>query len=96
LVKILAYGDKEAVIRLLLDASLDVAIIAIAESPELGLDDSKSISACVSKLRIIHPETVPVSHRACGNYLHCYLARNNSVSRDFDAGMMLGTDGLLA
>jgi branched-chain amino acid aminotransferase len=96
LVKILAYWGEEAVIRLVLDAPLDVAIFAIAESPELGLDDAKPISACVSKWRKIHPETVPVAAKACANYLNGYLARKDAVSRGFNVGIMLGTDGFLA
>ena len=96
LVKIIAYWGEEAVIRLVLDAPLDVAIFAIGESPELGLDDSKPISACVSKWRKIHPETVPVAAKACANYLNGYLARKDAVSRGFNVGIMLGTDGFLA
>jgi len=96
LVKILAYWGEEAVIRLVLDAPLDVAIFAIAESPELGLDDAKPISACVSKWRKIHPETVPVAAKACSNYLNGYLARKDAASRGFNVGIMLGTDGFLA
>jgi branched-chain amino acid aminotransferase len=96
LVKILAYWSEEAVIQLVLDAPLDVAIFAVAESPQLGLDDSKPIAACVSKWRKIHPATVPVEAKACANYLNGYLARKDAVSRGFDVGIMLGTDGFLA
>jgi branched-chain amino acid aminotransferase len=96
LVKILAYWGEEAVIQLVLDAPLDVAIFAVAESPQLGLDDSKPIAACVSKWRKIHPATVPVEAKACANYLNGYLARKDAVSRGFDVGIMLGTDGFLA
>ncbi|UCD79189.1 MAG: aminotransferase class IV [Desulfobacterales bacterium] len=96
LVKILAYWGEEAIIRLVLDAPLDVAIFTIAESPELGLDDAKPISACVSKWRKIHPETVPVAAKACANYLNGYLARKDAASRGFNVGLMLGTDGFLA
>jgi branched-chain amino acid aminotransferase len=96
LVKILAYWGEEAVIRLVMEAPLDVAIFAIAESPELGLDDSKPITACVSKWRKIHPETVPVAAKACANYLNGYLARKDAVGRGFNVGIMLGTDGFLA
>lgn len=96
LVKILAYWGEEAIIQLVLDAPLDVAIFAIAESPQLGLDDSKPIAACVSKWRKIHPATVPVAAKACANYLNGYLARKDAVSRGFNIGIMLGTDGFLA
>jgi branched-chain amino acid aminotransferase len=96
LIKILAYWSEEAVIRLVLDAPLDVAIFAIPESPELGLDDSKAISACISKWRKIHPETVPVAAKACSNYLNGYLARKDANRRGCNVGVMLGTDGFLA
>jgi branched-chain amino acid aminotransferase len=96
LVKILAYWGEEAVIRLVMEAPLDVAIFAIPESPELGLDDSKPIAACVSKWRKIHPETVPVAAKACANYLNGYLARKDAFGRGFNVGIMLGTDGFLA
>lgn len=96
LVKMLAYWGEEAVIQLVLDAPLDVAIFAIPESPELGLDTAKPISACVSKWRKIHPETVPVGAKACSNYLNGYLARKDANKRGYDVGIMLGTDGFLA
>jgi branched-chain amino acid aminotransferase len=96
LVKILAYWGQEAVIRLVLDSPLDVAVFAIPESPELGLDNTKPISACVSKWRKIHPETVPVAAQACSNYLNGYLARKDAMSRGFNVGILLGTDGFLA
>ena len=96
LVKILAYWGEEAIIRLVLETPLDVAIFAVAQSPQLGLDDSKPIAACVSKWRKIHPATVPVAAKACANYLNGYLARKDALSRGFDVGIMLGTDGFLA
>ena len=96
LVKILAYWGEEAVIQLLLDSPLDVAIFTVPESPELGLDNAKPISACISKWCKIHPRTVPVAAKACSNYLNGYLARRDAVSRGYDIGIMLGTDGFLA
>jgi branched-chain amino acid aminotransferase len=96
LVKILAYWGEEAVIQLVLDAPLDVAIFPVAESPELGLDNSNPITACVSKWRKLHPETVPVAAKSCANYLNGYLARKDAIRRGYDVGIMLGTDGFLA
>ena len=96
LVKILAYWGEEAVIRLVLDTPLDVAIFAVPQSPELGLDDSKPISACISKWRKIHPATVPVAAKACSNYLNGYLARRDATNRGYHVGIMLGTDDFLA
>jgi branched-chain amino acid aminotransferase len=96
LVKILAYWGEEAIIRLVPESKLDVAIFAVPDSEELGMDNTNPISACLSKWRKIHPETVPVAAKSCSNYLNGYLARKDANSRGFDVGLMVGTDGFLA
>ncbi|HHC24769.1 MAG TPA: hypothetical protein ENK58_05050, partial [Desulfobacterales bacterium] len=74
LIKMMAYWSEEAIIHLVLESKLDLAIFAIPDSEELKLDNAQPISACLSKWRKIHPETVPVSAKACSNYLNAYLA----------------------
>ena len=96
LVKILAFWGEEAIIRLVLDSKLDVAIFAVPESEELVMDDTSPISACISKWRKIHPETVPVEAKSCSNYLNGYLVRKDANNRGFDVGLTVGTDGFLA
>ena len=96
LIKILAYWGEEAIIQLVLESKLDLAIFAIPESNEPGLSKSQPISACLSKWRKIHPETVPVAAKACSNYLNGYLVRKDANQRGFDVGLNLGTDGFLA
>lgn len=96
LVKILAYWGQEAVIKLVLDVPLDIAIFSIPESDELGLDRKEPITACISKWCKIHPRTVPAGAKACSNYLNGYLARKDAGNRGYDIGIMLGTDGFLA
>jgi len=96
LIKILAYWKEEAITELVLDSKLDVAIFSIPDSKELGLDKAKNISACFSKWRKLHPETVPVAAKACSNYVNGYLARKDAYERGFDVGIMLGTDGFVA
>ena len=96
LVKILAFWGEEAIIRLVLDSKLDVAIFAVPESEELVMDDPSPISACISKWRKIHPETVPVAAKSCSNYLNGYLVRKDANNRGFDVGLTVGTDGFLA
>ena len=96
LVKILAYWGEEAIIKLVLESKLDVAIFAVPDSEELGMDNTNPISACLSKWRKIHPETVPVAAKSCSNYLNGYLARKDANNRGFDVGLMVGTDGFLA
>jgi branched-chain amino acid aminotransferase len=96
LIKILAYWGEEAVLQLVLDSKLDLAIFAIPESKELGMGNAQPISACFSKWRKIHPETVPVAAKACSNYLNGYLARRDANSRGFNVGLVVGTDGFVA
>ena len=96
IIKILAFWGQEAITDLVLDSRLDVAIFAIPESAELVLDKKDSLSACVSKWNKLHPRTVPVGAKACANYLNGYMARRDAVSRGFDIGILLGTDGFLA
>ena len=95
-VKIMAYWGEEAVIRLLPQSKPDLAIFAISEMPEMNLDSSEPVKTCISKWRKIDPETVPVSAKACSNYLNGYLARKDAVARGYDIGIMLGTDGFVA
>lgn len=96
LVKILAYWGEEAVIQLVLESKLDVAIFAMPATDELGLDNAKPISACISRWRKLHPETVPVEAKACANYLNSYLARKDAALRGYNVGLLLGTDGFLS
>ncbi len=96
LVKIIAYWGEEAIINLVLKSKLDVAIFTISASEELGLDKLKPLSACISKWKKPHPETIPVRAKACANYLNGYLVRKDANDRGFDIGFNLGIDGLLA
>ena len=96
LIKMLAYWGEEAIINLVLDTKLDLAIFAIPQSDYLKLDRASSLSACVSKWRKIHPATVPVAAKACSNYLNGYLVRKDAVNRGYDLGIALDTDGFLA
>lgn len=96
LIKIMAYWGQEAIINLVLDSKLDLAIFAIPQSQELGLDKIRPISACLSRWRKIHPETVPVAAKSCSNYLNGYLARKDANDRGFDVAFLVGTDGFLA
>jgi branched-chain amino acid aminotransferase len=96
IVKIMAFWSEEAVIQLVLDSKLDVAIFAVPHGEEVVLDKQQTLSACLSKWRKLHPETVPVGAKACANYLNGYLARKDAASRGFDIAILLGTDGFLA
>jgi branched-chain amino acid aminotransferase len=96
LVKIVAYWGAEAVIDLVPRVPLDVAVFAIPDGDELGLDRRRNISVCMSRWRKLHPDTVPVEAKACANYLNGYLARKDAQDRGFDVGLLAGTDGFLA
>ena len=96
IVKILSFWGEEAAINLLLDSKLDVAIFTIPESQALNLDQSRPITACFSKWRKLHPETVPVQAKACAHYLNGYLIRKDANDRGFDLGITVGTDGFVA
>jgi branched-chain amino acid aminotransferase len=95
-IKILAYWGEEAVIQLVLESKLDLAVFAIPDSSQFHMDKKEPISACISKWRKIHPETVQVEAKACANYLNGYLARKDALDRGYDTGIMLGTDGFVA
>ncbi len=96
IVKLVAYWGEEAIINLVLDTPLDLAIFPIADRPELALDVATPITACLSRWRKLHPQAVPVEAKACANYLNGYLARKDASDRGFDIGIMLDTDGNLA
>ncbi len=96
LIKILGYYSEEAIISLVLDSKLDVAIFAMPESDELGLDKTEPLSICFANWRKIHPATVPVEAKACSNYLNGMLARKDAKQRGYDVGIFLTTDGYVA
>lgn len=96
IIKILAYWGEEAVIQLVLKSKLDLAVFALLDPSQFRLDILEPVSACVSKWRKLHPQTVPVEAKACANYLNGYLARKDALDRGFYTGIMLGTDGFVA
>jgi len=96
LVKVMGFWGEEAIINLVLDTPLDIAIFVIPDSEDLGMDQAQPISACLSKWRKIHPETVPVQAKACSNYLNGYLIRRDANKRGYDLGLTVGTDGFVA
>jgi branched-chain amino acid aminotransferase len=96
LVKILAFYSEQALISLVLDSKLDVAICAIPAFGELALDSPAPVNLCFVKWRKIHPATVPVEAKACSNYLNGMLARKDAKKRGFDIGILLTTEGYVA
>ncbi|UCF90117.1 MAG: aminotransferase class IV [Desulfobacterales bacterium] len=95
-IKMVAYYGLEAFATLVPGVKLDLSVFAVPASADLGLDLSKPISACISKWRKIHPETVPVAAKAASNYLNGMLARQDALRRGFDVGLMMDTHGFMA
>jgi len=96
LIKIMAYWGEEAVVNMVPDSKLDVAVFSINKNPELPLDDAVPLKTCLSEWRKLDPSTVPVEAKVVGNYLNGYLARKEAKNRGYDLSFMLGTDGFLA
>lgn len=96
IVKILAFWGEEAVIDLVLSSKLDIAIFTVPLSEKDRLERLTPMTACISKWRKLHPETIPVEAKACANYLNGYLAKKDAKDRGFDLGLLLGTDGFVA
>jgi len=96
IIKIIAFWGEEAVFDLVLKSKLDLAIFTIPISEEQRHERMSPIAACISKWRKLHPETIPVEAKACANYLNGYLAKKDAMTRGFDLGILLGTDGFIA
>lgn len=96
LVKIMAYWGEETIINLVLNSRLDVAIFTIPMPEGFDMVKAKPVTACISKWKKLHPETVPIRAKACANYLNGYLIRKDANNRGFDIGLALGTDGFIA
>lgn len=95
-IKIVAYYGMEAFAVLVPTGRLDLSIFAIPADEDLGLDPTRPVSACLTKWRKLHPQTVPVEAKAAANYLNGMLARQEAQRSGFDIGLMLDTHGFLA
>ncbi len=96
LIKLMAYWGEEAVIALVLESKLDIAICAIPEFEALSLDQARPIDVCFTKWRKIRADMLPSEAKACANYLSGMLARKDAMSRGYDLGILLTADGLVA
>lgn len=96
MVKVMGFWGEEAIINLVLRAPIDIAVFAIPEFPELGLDNDKPKTACLSKWQKPDPGAIPVQAKACANYLSGYLVRKDANDRGFDVGLTLRADGKVA
>jgi len=96
LVKIMGYYSEQAIVSLVLDDPIDVAIFVIPEIDDPELNKTEPLKICFSSWRKIHPKTVPVEAKACSNYLNGALIRREAMKRGFDLGISLTTEGYVA
>ncbi len=96
MVKIMGYWSEEAIINLVLDSALDIAVFTVPEAPELHLDDDTPRKVCFSKWNKPDPHAIPVMAKACANYLPGYLVLKDAKQRGFDLGITVNADGHLA
>ncbi len=96
LVKIMGYYSEQAIVSLVLDDPIDVAIFVIPEIDDPELNKTELLKICFSSWRKIHPKTVPVEAKACSNYLNGALIRREAMKRGFDLGISLTTEGYVA
>ncbi len=96
LIKLMAFYGEQAVISLIPNSKLDVAVCGIPAFEDLGLDQAAPIDICFSTYRKLHPATAPVEAKACANYLSGMLARKDAKNRGFDVGILLTLEGFVA
>lgn len=59
-------------------------------------DYSAPVSVGISKLKKLHPETVPVQAKVVGNYVSSYLAKLEVIKRGYEDVIMVDTFGRVA
>ncbi|MBW1711767.1 MAG: branched-chain-amino-acid transaminase [Deltaproteobacteria bacterium] len=97
-IKIIAYYGQVAFEAITSQKTPDLAIFALDPDQDLGGLEAPQpgISACVSKWRKLHPETVPIEAKAAANYINGIMARQEAINRGFDNGIMLDSQGFIA
>jgi len=94
-VRIMAYHSGESYSTVPPDGDLDILILAFSFDPFRG-GMNKPVSACISKWRKLHPQTVPVECKVSGNYVNGMMSSLDAKKRGFGLGIMLDTQGFLA
>jgi len=59
-------------------------------------DLSAPVSAGVSSLRKLHPETTPVHAKVAGNYINAFLAKAEIIKKGYEDVIILDTSGYVA
>jgi len=98
-IKLVSYYREIAFEVLSSQKTLDICIVAIDPALDLGglsYGKPEGLSACVSRWRKLHPETVPVEAKVAANYLNGMVARLDCQKRGFDMAIMVDTEGFVA
>ncbi|MFP3928557.1 MAG: branched-chain-amino-acid transaminase [Desulfobacteraceae bacterium] len=98
-IKVVGYYSNPAFEILPPKEPLDLAIFAVDPKEDLGgmgFPLEEGTTACVSKWRKLHPETVPVEAKAAANYLNGMMARVEARDKGYEHVIMLDTQGFVA
>lgn len=95
-VKMIGYLSADGFSNLVPAEKLDMSIFAVRPADDPASENTRSISACVSKWAKLHPKTVPVEAKVAAHYLNGMLARQDAHRRGFDVGIMKDTHGFIA
>ena len=75
---------------------VDVAIAVWKWDEYLKSDSKEGLRCMVSSWRRIDPRTMPLQAKATANYANSALARMEALKSDYDEGIMLNIDGMVA
>jgi branched-chain amino acid aminotransferase len=97
-IKVICYYPQFSVEIVPPKEKLSVSVFALDPVRDLegGFEAVTSTTACISKWRKLHPQTVPVGAKAAANYLNGMVARLDAEKRGFEHALMLDTQGFVA
>jgi branched-chain amino acid aminotransferase len=98
-IKVLCYYSGVAFDIFPPDEPLDVAVFVVDPDADLGglnFPYEKGTTACFSRWRKLHPETVPIEAKASANYLNGMVARVEARKRGYENVILLDTQGFVA
>ena len=98
-IKIMGYYPQITFGLLPPQRTIDIAVFAVSQEEYLngpGISAQQGASLCISKWCKLDPRTVPIEAKAAANYLNGMMAGKDALSRGFDMGVMLDTQGFVA
>jgi branched-chain amino acid aminotransferase len=76
---------------------VEVAILAWPWGRYLGAEGgAPGVRICVSPWKKFHPQMMPTTAKACGQYINSVLAGQDAARRGFDEALLLNTEGNIA